>query len=114
MAMTIVTFIDTLGTASFTQVLSRTLGPFALVCDLASFKTSPPRNVLQGTRNLVIYLPPAFRARDTEEVTPLARKEIWHGRVEPRHVERMMEDTIKGRRITQELSRGMHHLTQDG
>ena len=63
--------------------------------------------------NLVIYLPPAFEVRDTTMVSPLAGKGIWYGRVEPRHIDGIMEETVKGGRIIQELARGIHCPIQD-
>lgn len=62
--------------------------------------------------NLVIYIPPAFKIRDVDEVSPLAGKGVWYGRVEPRHIEGIMEETVKGGRIIQELLRGIHYPIQ--
>lgn len=58
--------------------------------------------------NVIIYVPPGFQARGSSDVSPLAGKGVWYGRVEPRHVEGIMEQTIKGGKIIQELLRGVH------
>ena len=58
--------------------------------------------------NVVIYLPPNWRAEDGKSLSPLAGRGIWYGRVEPRHVWGIMEETVKKGRIIEELLRGVH------
>ncbi|KAH0542421.1 hypothetical protein FGG08_003176 [Glutinoglossum americanum] len=50
--------------------------------------------------NVIIYIPPSLTAND------LAGKGIWYGRVEPRHVEGIIEETIVKGRVIGELFRG--------
>jgi (2Fe-2S) ferredoxin len=58
--------------------------------------------------NVVIYFPEKWKSTGEQEVSPLAGKGIWYGRVEPKHVWGIMEETIKGGRIIEELLRGIH------
>ncbi|KAH0552948.1 hypothetical protein GP486_006854 [Trichoglossum hirsutum] len=51
--------------------------------------------------NVIIYIPPSSPAANR-----LAGKGIWYGRVEPRHVEGIIEETIVGGRVIGELFRG--------
>ena len=57
--------------------------------------------------NVVIYFPEKWKSRGKQEVNSLAGKGIWYGRVEPKHVWGIMEETIKGGRIIEELLRGI-------
>lgn len=57
--------------------------------------------------NVVIYLPKKFRMA-SGHVSPLAGMGIWYGRVEPRHVWGIMEETVQRGRIIDELLRGIH------
>lgn len=52
--------------------------------------------------NVIIYIPrtPAWRYH------PLAGKGIWYGRVEPKHVEGLIDETIIGGRVVREMFRG--------
>ncbi|KAI9864655.1 MAG: hypothetical protein M1813_003144 [Trichoglossum hirsutum] len=50
--------------------------------------------------NVIIYIPPSLT------VNRLAGKGIWYGRVEPRHVEGIIEETIVKGRVIGELFRG--------
>jgi (2Fe-2S) ferredoxin len=61
--------------------------------------------------NVIVYLPPGLRTRDGEE-HPLAGHGIWYGRVEPRHVEGVIEETVLKGRVIEELFRG--GIKQDG
>ncbi|KAI4136241.1 MAG: hypothetical protein L6R39_007839, partial [Caloplaca ligustica] len=55
--------------------------------------------------NVIVYIPPDFAVEGGEK-SPLAGMGIWYGRVEPRHVEAILEETIKKGRIIGELWRG--------
>lgn len=55
--------------------------------------------------NVVIYFPKDWRGRGE---SGLAGKGVWYGRVEPRHVWGIVEETVKGRRVVEELCRGIH------
>ncbi|CAD6591779.1 MAG: hypothetical protein ASARMPRED_005596 [Alectoria sarmentosa] len=57
--------------------------------------------------NVVIYLPKMFKMA-SGKVSPLAGKGIWYGRVEPRHVWGIMEETVQRGRVIEELLRGIH------
>lgn len=50
--------------------------------------------------NVILRFPPL-------PVHPLSGMEIWYGRVEPKHVEGIVEETIGGGRVIQELLRGI-------
>ena len=58
--------------------------------------------------NVVIYFPRTFDLEQSGEVSPLAGKGVWYGRVQPDHVEGILEETIKGGKVIQELCRGVH------
>ena len=57
--------------------------------------------------NVIIYLPPDHRL-EAGTISPLAGKGVWYGRVEPRHVEGIMNETIRKGTIIEELLRGVH------
>ena len=57
--------------------------------------------------NVIIYLPPDWRTK-TGEISPLARKGVWYGRVEPNHVQGIVEETIRGGKVIEDLCRGLH------
>ena len=61
--------------------------------------------------NVIIYIPSNYRLVDGEE-SPLAGKGVWYGRVEPKHVEGIVEETIKKGRVIEELLRGVHPNSQ--
>lgn len=60
--------------------------------------------------NVIIYIPPQLRASyssgDTPAISPLAGKGIWYGRVEPKHVEGIVEETIFKGNVVEEHFRG--------
>ncbi|ERF68185.1 hypothetical protein EPUS_05266 [Endocarpon pusillum Z07020] len=58
--------------------------------------------------NVIVYLPPRYGLEHgkVEGIHPLAGKGIWYGRVEPRHVEGIVQETIMSGRIIEELFRG--------
>ena len=61
--------------------------------------------------NVIVYLPPGLRTVDGE-AHPLAGHGIWYGRVEPKHVEGIVGETILRGRVIEELFRG--GISQDG
>ncbi|KAK3901491.1 Sucrase/ferredoxin-like-domain-containing protein [Staphylotrichum tortipilum] len=61
--------------------------------------------------NVIIYLPPGLKTQDGGE-HPLAGHGIWYGRVEPRHVEGIVGETVLRGRVIEELFRG--GIKQDG
>ena len=71
--------------------------------------------------NVIIYIPPGFstintssgspedvsqRASGVQPSHPLAGMSIWYGRVEPRHVEGIIEETVVNGTVIQDLFRG--------
>ncbi|KAI1497567.1 Sucraseferredoxin-like protein [Biscogniauxia marginata] len=53
--------------------------------------------------NLIIYLPPEFK-NSAGDPHPLAGHGVWYGRIEPKHVEGVVQETIiKGNVITDHL-----------
>lgn len=53
--------------------------------------------------NVIVYLPPGHEGDGKNE---LAGKGIWYGRVEPRHVEGIVQETILGGRVIVDHFRG--------
>ena len=66
--------------------------------------------------NVIVYVPPgwseAASARgklgslERRDSSPLAGCGVWYGRVEPKHVEGIITETIRGGRVIKELFRG--------
>lgn len=57
--------------------------------------------------NVLIHIPPRRHLADGT-LSPLAGKGVWYGRVEPKHVEGIIEETILKGRVIEELLRGVH------
>lgn len=55
--------------------------------------------------NVILYVPPKTKTKDNKE-HPLAGCGIWYGRVEPKHVEGIVQETILAGRVIQDLFRG--------
>ncbi|KAL9623312.1 MAG: hypothetical protein Q9160_002419 [Pyrenula sp. 1 TL-2023] len=55
--------------------------------------------------NVIIYFPTGFRP-DGESLHPLEGEGIWYGRVEPKHVEGILESTLRRGQVIKELFRG--------
>ncbi|EHY55268.1 hypothetical protein HRR83_009069 [Exophiala dermatitidis] len=55
--------------------------------------------------NVILYIPPNFTP-DNGIKHPLAGMGIWYGRVEPRHVQGIIEQTLMQGKVIQELFRG--------
>ena len=65
---------------------------------------------------MVIYFPESWRGRgrgDGKE-SGLAGKGVWYGRVEPRHVWGIVEETVRGGRVVEELCRGIFGGKEEG
>lgn len=60
--------------------------------------------------NVIIYLPPTMKAKDGGE-HPLAGHGIWYGRVEPKHVQGIIHETILKGTVIADMFRG--GITQD-
>jgi Sucrase/ferredoxin-like len=58
--------------------------------------------------NVIVYIPPQYKAGGGKKAgeSPLAGMGIWYGRVEPRHVEGIVEETVLKGVIIEELFRG--------
>lgn len=56
--------------------------------------------------NVIIYVPPSYRQRGNQ----LAGAGIWYGRVEPKHVEGIVDQTIiQGKVIADQFRGGIEH-----
>lgn len=55
--------------------------------------------------NVIVYIPPEMKMRDSTP-NPLAGKGIWYGRVEPKHVEGIVEETLLGGKVVTDHFRG--------
>lgn len=55
--------------------------------------------------NVIVYVPPGARTIEGGE-NPLEGCGIWYGRVEPRHVEGIVEETVMRGKVIEELFRG--------
>lgn len=56
--------------------------------------------------NVIVYVPPDAVLRGSGAPHPLAGCGVWYGRVEPRHVEGIVAETVLGGRVIAELFRG--------
>ena len=63
--------------------------------------------------NVIIYLPEGFKMA-SGRVSPLAGMVIWYGRVEPKHVWGIMEETVQHGHIIEELLRGIQNYGAGG
>ena len=61
--------------------------------------------------NVIIYIPPGMKATSRESHA-LAGYGIWYGRVEPKHVEGIIEETVLNGYVIEDLFRG--GIRQDG
>ena len=62
--------------------------------------------------NVIVYIPPAIKDAagvdsDGKSSSPLAGRGVWYGRVEPKHVEGIVKETLVGGRVIRELCRGV-------
>ncbi len=55
--------------------------------------------------NVILYIPPVMKASDGAR-HGLAGYGIWYGRVEPKHVEGILRETVLGGRVIEDLFRG--------
>lgn len=55
--------------------------------------------------NVIIYLPQSMKGSDGER-HPLAGHGIWYGRVEPKHVEGIVQETVKKGNVIADMFRG--------
>lgn len=56
--------------------------------------------------NVIVYLPPSIAENGNVSDGSLAGKGIWYGRVEPRHVEGIVEQTVLKGRVIEDHFRG--------
>lgn len=56
--------------------------------------------------NVIVYIPPKMTVGNYSEPHPLAGKGIWYGRIEPKHVEGLVEETILGGKVVTDHFRG--------
>lgn len=55
--------------------------------------------------NIIIYIPPGHKT-PTGDKHPLAGHGIWYGRVEPKHVEGLVEETVLKGNVVKDMFRG--------
>ncbi|OLN85035.1 Altered inheritance of mitochondria protein 32 [Colletotrichum chlorophyti] len=55
--------------------------------------------------NVIVYIPPGLKNAGGEK-HPLAGKGIWYGRVEPKHVEGIVKETVLGGKVIEDMFRG--------
>lgn len=55
--------------------------------------------------NVIVYIPPSMTV-GIGEPHPLAGKGVWYGRIEPRHVQGIVDETILGGRVVTDHFRG--------
>lgn len=55
--------------------------------------------------NLILYIPPKMKTKNGE-AHPLAGCGIWYGRVEPKHVEGIVQETLLEGKVIEEMFRG--------
>ncbi|OJJ43743.1 hypothetical protein ASPZODRAFT_102456 [Penicilliopsis zonata CBS 506.65] len=55
--------------------------------------------------NVIIYIPPGMTVSDST-MHPLAGKGIWYGRIEPKHVDGLVQETILGGKVVADHFRG--------
>ncbi|QSZ35817.1 hypothetical protein DSL72_006939 [Monilinia vaccinii-corymbosi] len=55
--------------------------------------------------NVILYIPPHMKTRDGE-AHPLAGCGVWYGRVEPKHIEGIVQTTILEGKVIEEMFRG--------
>lgn len=56
--------------------------------------------------NIIIYVPRGWKGAGGKKESELAGKGIWYGRVEPRHVEGIVRETVFGGRVVKDMFRG--------
>lgn len=58
--------------------------------------------------NVIVYIPPEMTVGSGSEsaLHPLAGKGIWYGRVEPKHVQGIVDETVLGGRVVTDHFRG--------
>ncbi|KAL2815894.1 Sucrase/ferredoxin-like-domain-containing protein [Aspergillus granulosus] len=56
--------------------------------------------------NVIVYIPKGMKYGDSSTPHPLAGKGIWYGRIEPKHVEGVVEETILGGKVLSDHFRG--------
>ncbi|KAF7586388.1 hypothetical protein BBP40_008954 [Aspergillus hancockii] len=56
--------------------------------------------------NVIVYLPPGMTMKESSTSHPLAGKGIWYGRIEPKHVQGVVEETILGGKVVTDHFRG--------
>ncbi|KAL4989025.1 Sucrase/ferredoxin-like-domain-containing protein [Aspergillus falconensis] len=60
--------------------------------------------------NVILYIPKSMKYEDSSVPHPLAGKGIWYGRIEPKHVEGVVEETIlRGRVLSDHFRGGIDH-----
>lgn len=56
--------------------------------------------------NVIVYIPKSMKYENSSAPHPLAGKGIWYGRIEPKHVEGVVEETVLGGKVVSDHFRG--------
>lgn len=56
--------------------------------------------------NVIVYIPPGMSLEGSSTPHPLAGKGIWYGRIEPKHVQGIVDETILGGKVVVDHFRG--------
>ena len=56
--------------------------------------------------NVIVYIAPKMTMGSSAEPHPLAGKGIWYGRIEPKHVQGIVDETILGGKVVADHFRG--------
>jgi hypothetical protein len=56
--------------------------------------------------NVIIYIPKSMKYKVSSSPHPLGGKGIWYGRIEPKHVEGIVEETVLGGKVVKDHFRG--------
>lgn len=56
--------------------------------------------------NVIIYLPPSLKTSEVDGPHPLAGHGIWYGRVEPKHVRGIVQETVLRGNVIEDIFRG--------
>ncbi|KAL4877673.1 Sucrase/ferredoxin-like-domain-containing protein [Aspergillus karnatakaensis] len=56
--------------------------------------------------NVIVYIPKDMKYKNSLDSHPLGGKGIWYGRVEPQHVEGIVEETVLGGNVVKDHFRG--------
>lgn len=56
--------------------------------------------------NVILYIPQEYKLVESAVSHPLAGMGIWYGRVQPSHIQGIIEETLRRGRLIRDLFRG--------